>query len=90
MTSKRVNIWRAFSVLPPAVLGVAGAVILSLEGRIHETALVLIMVGFHRYSSLLLRKKPLTAEETADWSAAHVLTTVGCYALPFFIAATMR
>lgn len=90
MTSQRINIWRAVSVLPPAVLGLGGALILALEGRLYETALVVVLVAFHRYSDILLKRPRMSAEETADWSAANVLTTVGCYALPFFIAATMH
>ncbi len=90
MTRDRINIWRAVSVLPPAILGLGGAVILALEGRLYETALVLMLVAFHRYSEILLSRPRKSAEETADWSAANVLTTVGCYALPFFIAATIH
>jgi hypothetical protein len=90
MTTKRVDIWRAVSVLPPALLGLGGAVILALEGRLYETALVVVLVAFHRYSAILLKRPRASAEEVADWSAANVMTTVGCYALPFFIAATIH
>lgn len=90
MTTKRINIWRTVSALPPAILGLGGAVILALEGRIYETALVVVLVAFHRYSEILLNRPGKSAEETADWSAANVLTTVGCYALPFFIASTIH
>lgn len=85
-----INIWSAVSVLPPAVLGLGGALILAFEGRIYETGLVVLLVGFHRYSAIILKRPFVSAETTADWSAANVITTVGCYALPFFIAATMH
>jgi anti-sigma-K factor RskA len=66
MATQRINIWRTISVIPPAVLGLAGALILALEGRLYETALVVVLVAFHRYSEVLLKRPRMSAEETAD------------------------
>ena len=43
----------------------------------------------HHYSSALLGQRGLTSDQTADWTAIRVLTTVCCLALPFYLALTI-
>ena len=74
---------------PPIVIGAAGAVIMGVEGRIMGTLLVLLLVVLHRYAGSLLSRRYLTIDQTADWTAIRVLTTVVCYGLPFYLAMTM-
>lgn len=81
--------WAAISTHPPVVIGIAGALMMAFEGRILGTLLVVLLVGLHRYSSALLKLRIMTIDQTADWTAIRVLTTVCCLALPFYLALTI-
>jgi hypothetical protein len=70
-------------------VGLAGAGMMAFEGRILGTALVVFLVALHRYSSRILGGRGLTIDQTADWTAIRVLTTVCCLALPFYLALTV-
>ena len=85
-----VNLWAAVSVFPPVVLGISGALILALEGKVLEVVLVSGLVAIHRYSALFLNRSQLPPDERADWMAVRVLTTVCCLALPFYLAFTIH
>lgn len=83
------SIWTVISGTPPIVIGVAGGVILAVEGRIVDVVLVLLLVVLHYIAASLLTRRYLTIDQTADWTAIRVLTTIVCFALPFYLALTM-
>ncbi len=83
------KLWSAISTFPPVAIGLAGALMMAFEGRILGTALVVLLVALHRYSGGILGGRGLTDDQTADWTAIRVLTTVCCIALPFYLAFTI-
>lgn len=83
------KLWAAISTLPPVIVGLAGALMMAFEGRIVGTLLVVFLVALHRYSRALLGNRGLSIDQTADWTAIRVLTTVCCLALPFYLALTI-
>lgn len=83
------KIWAAISTFPPVAIGLAGAGMMAFEGRILGTALVVFLVALHRYSSAILGGRGLTIDQTADWTAIRVLTTVCCLGLQFYLALTI-
>jgi hypothetical protein len=86
---KEKTFWSMISGTPPVVIGAAGAVIMAVEGRILGVLLVLLLVFLHHFAGSLLTRRYLTIDQTADWTAICVLTTVVCYALPFYLAISM-
>lgn len=83
------TLWAAISTFPPVAIGLAGAGMMAFEGRILGTVLVVFLVALHRYSSAILGGRGLSIDQTADWTAIRVLTTVCCLALPFYLALTI-
>jgi hypothetical protein len=83
------RLWAAISNFPPVAVGLAGAAMMAIEGRMLGTALVVLLVTLHRYSSAILGGRRLTIDQTADWTAIRVLTTICCLALPFYLALTI-
>lgn len=90
MRDLHVNMWSTVSILLPVILGLAGAVILAIEGHPLDTMLTLALVALHRYSGSLLNQLGLSVDQRADWMAVRVVTTVCCLALPFYLAATIH
>jgi mannose/fructose/N-acetylgalactosamine-specific phosphotransferase system component IID len=88
MKKSNSKLWTAISGIPPVVIGIAGAVILALEGQILGTLLTVVLVAIHRYSESLMGSR-LSADQTADWTAVRAMTTVCCLGLPFYLALTM-
>lgn len=88
MSKSGSRLWSAISGLPPVVIGVAGALILALEGHIMGTFLIVLLVALHRYSALILRGG-LAANQMADWTAVRAMTTFCCLFLPFYVALTI-
>jgi hypothetical protein len=79
----------AISSFPPVAVGLAGAAMMAYEGRVWGMVLVLLLVAMHRYAGSLLGRHGLSVDQTADWTAIRVLTTVCCLALPFYLAFTI-
>ena len=88
MNKPNSKFWTAISGIPPVVIGVAGAVILALEGHILATFLTVLLVAIHRYSQSILGNR-LSADQVADWTAVRAMTTICCLCLPFYLALTM-
>ena len=88
-TTKRATLWTVISGTPPIIVGAAGVVIMAVEGRILGASLVLLLVALHRYAGSLLTRRYVTINQTADWTAIRVLTTVVCLSLPFYLAITI-
>ncbi len=86
---RKKSLWSMISGTPPLAIGAAGAVIMAVEGRILGVLLVLLLVFLHHLAGSLLTRRYLTIDQTADWTAICVLTTVVCYGLPFYLAMTM-
>ena len=88
MSRSGSKFWTALSGIPPIVIGVAGALILALEGHILGTFLIVLLVAIHRYSALILRGG-LATTQAADWTAVRAITTFCCLGLPFYVALTI-
>ncbi|MEW5702096.1 MAG: hypothetical protein AB1792_07710 [Candidatus Zixiibacteriota bacterium] len=89
MSVQKRGLWSMVSEAPPVFVGLAGSVILALEGKILQPLFTLLLVAIHRYSGRFLSRVYLTSDEVADWTAVRTLTTVCCLALPFYLAVTM-
>ena len=86
---KKTTLWSVISGAPPIVIGATGGLMLAVEGRIVDVLLVLLLVALHYYAARLLSARYLTIDQTADWTAIRVLTTIVCLTLPFYLAMTM-
>jgi hypothetical protein len=83
-------LWAAISGTPPIIVGVAGVLIMAVQGRILDVVLVLLLIVLHYCAVSQMSRRYLTIDQTADWTAIRVLTTVVCLALPFYLALTIN
>jgi hypothetical protein len=83
------TLWSIISGRPPIVIGAAGVVILTLEGRILGALLVVLLIVMHRLAGRSLSRRYLSQDQLADWTAVHALTTACCLVLPFYLALTI-